>query len=158
VLRYKVYDYTKAEVARGAVPFTVEKDGQKVPVALDLRRRGTFLFQAEVEGWETRAATFSRIPDLAAVTRGKPTRLGFTMHAAPHLGYRTPAAVSVARRLGMTNCRLFTEWKSLEPGPDVYALEHWDRFLGAARAADISTVLTIYEPPAWALSRGRYVG
>jgi len=158
VLRYKAYDFTKAEVARGSVPFTVEKDGQKVPVALDLQRRGTFLFQAEVDGWETRETTFSRIPDLAAVTRGKATRLGFTMHAAPHLGYRTPTALAIARRLGLTNCRLFTEWKSLEPGPDLFALEHWDNFFDAARANEVSTVITIYDPPAWAMSRGRYVG
>ena len=158
MLRYKVYDFTKAEVAQGSVPFTVEKDGQKVPVALDLQRRGTFLFQAEVDGWETREATFSRIPDLAAITRGKPTRLGFTMHAAPHLGYRTHEAVGDRARLGLTNCRLFTEWKSIEPGPEIYALEHWDQFFAAARANEVSTVITIYDPPAWAMPRGRYVG
>ena len=50
VLTYKVYDFTKAVVAQGSVPFTVERNGQKVPVSLDLARRGTFLFQAEVDG------------------------------------------------------------------------------------------------------------
>ncbi len=158
VLRYKVYDFTKAEVAKGSVPFTVEKNEQSVAVQLDLKRRGTFLFQAEVDGWESRETTFCRIPDLAAVTGGKPTRLGFTMHAAPHLGYRTEKAIAIARRLGLTNCRLFTEWKSLEPGPDVFALEPWDKFFDAARANDVSTVITIYDPPAWVMRRGRNVG
>ena len=92
VFRYKVYDFAKAEVASGSVPFTVEKGGQGIAVDLDLKRRGTFLFQAAVDGWETRETTFCRIPDLAAVTGGKPTRLGFTVHAAPHLGFRTDKA------------------------------------------------------------------
>ncbi|HVS37695.1 MAG TPA: sugar-binding protein [Gemmataceae bacterium] len=158
VLRYKVYDSTKAEVASGAVPFTVEKNDQDVAISLDLKRRGTFLFEAAVDGWETRETTFCRIPDLAAVTAGKPTRLGFTLHAAPHLGRRTETTLAVARRLGLTSCRLFTEWNSLEPGPDVFALEPWDRFFDAAKARDVSTTVTIYDPPAWAMSRGRYVG
>ncbi len=100
VLHYKVYDFTKAEVAKGSVPFTVAKNDQSVGVTLDLKRRGTFLFQAEVDGWESRETTFCRIPDLAAVTGGKPTRLGFTMHAAPHLGYRTEKAFAIARDSG----------------------------------------------------------
>ena len=36
----------------GSVRFTAARDGQTVPVPLELTRRGTFLFQAEVEGWE----------------------------------------------------------------------------------------------------------
>ena len=76
-----------------------------MPVKLDLARRGTFLFQAEVDGWESRETTFCRIPDLAAITRGKPTRLGFTVHAAPQLGYRTEKMLQIARRLGLTTCR-----------------------------------------------------
>ena len=134
-LKYKVYDYTKALVAQGSVPFTVERDGQKVQVPLDLARLGTFLFQAEVEGWEARETTFCRIPDLAAITGGKPTRLGFTVHAVPQIGFRTSQMIEAARRLGLTNCRVFTEWKSIEPGPKHYAIQHWDGFFEAASAA-----------------------
>ena len=132
VLAYKVYDYTKALVAQGRVPFNVERDGQEVPVPLELARRGTFLFQAEVEGWERRETIFCRIPNLAAITQGRPTRLGFTGHAAPQTGFRTPEIFKIARRLGLTTCRLFTEWRSIEPGPGHFALEHWDPFIDGA--------------------------
>ncbi len=40
VLKYRVYDYTKSLVAEEVgVPFTVEKNGQTVPIKLDLKRR-----------------------------------------------------------------------------------------------------------------------
>ena len=157
-LKYKVYDYTKALVAQGSVPFTVKEDGQKVPVGLDLARLGTFLFQAEVEGWEARETTFCRIPDLAAITGGKPTRLGFTVHAVPKIGFRTSQMIAAARRLGLTNCRVFTEWKSIEPGPKHYAIEHWDRFFEAAHRSGLQTTMTIYDPPAWVMPKGQSVG
>jgi len=159
VLNYKVYDYARALVAEGSVPFTVERNGQKVPVNLDLTRRGTFLLQAEVDGWESRETMFCRIPDLAAITGGKPTRLGFTAHAAPAMGPRTREMFEVAKRLGLTSCRAFTEWTSIEPGPGRFALAHWDAFFAAARATGVETVITIYDPPPWALlDRGRHVG
>ena len=154
-LNYKVYDYTKALVAQGSVPFNVEQNGQKVQVALDLARQGTFLFQAEVEGWEARETTFCRIPDLAAITGGKPTRLGFTVHNVPQIGFRTAEMIAVARRLGLTNCRAFTEWKSIEPGPRHYALQHWDRFFEAAHHSGVETIMTIYDPPAWVMPKGQ---
>ncbi|HKI20385.1 MAG TPA: hypothetical protein VKA15_21025, partial [Isosphaeraceae bacterium] len=158
VLKYKVYDFSGTLVAQGSVPFTVERDGQRVAVPLRIVRRGTFLFQAEVEGWERRETTFCRIPDLAAITKGKSTRLGFTVHAAPQVGPRTETMFQVARRLGLTSCRAFTEWKSIEPGPKHYALEHWDNFFNAADASGVETVITIYDPPAWVLRQGRHVG
>ena len=157
-LDYKVYDYTKALVAQGSVPFAAERDGQRLSVALDLARQGTFLFQARVEGWEARETTFCRIPDLAAITGGKPTRLGFTVHTVPKVGFRTPQMLAAARRLGLTNCRVFTEWKSIEPGPKHYAIQHWDRFFAAAQRCGIETTMTIYDPPAWAMPEGRSVG
>ena len=157
-LKYKVYDYTKAVVAQGSVPFTVKEDGQKVQVGLDLARLGTFLFQAEVEGWEARETTFCRIPNLAAITGGKPTRLGFTVHAVPKIGFRTSQMIAAARRLGLTNCRVFTEWKSIEPGPKHYAIEHWDRFFEAAHRSGLQTTMTIYDPPAWVMPKGQSVG
>ncbi len=54
VLTYKVYDFTKALVAEGSVPFSIKHNGQKIGVGLKLARRGTFVFEAEVAGWEQR--------------------------------------------------------------------------------------------------------
>jgi hypothetical protein len=163
LLNYKVYDYTKALVADGSQQFTAEKNGQIVPVRLDSlagesARRGTFLFQATVDGWESRETTFCRIPDLAAMTKDAPTRLGFTVHAAAHLGHRTNEIFQIARRLGLTNCRAFTEWKSIEPGPNHFDLAAWDAFFDAAAANRVQTVVTIYDPPAWVMPVGKYVG
>jgi hypothetical protein len=158
LLRYKVWDASKALVAQGSVPLKVQKSPQMVPVRLDLTQRGTFLFQAELDGIGMRETTFCRIPDLATITGGKPTRLGFTVHAAPQLGVRTSQVFQIARRLGLTSCRAFTEWNSIEPGPGHFALKHWDGFFAAAAASGTETVITIYDPPAWALARGRHVG
>jgi hypothetical protein len=158
VLKYKVYDATKSLVAEGSQEFTVDGDRQAVPVRLDIARRGTFLFHAEVDGWESRETTFCRIPDLAAITQGKPTRLGFTVHAAPQLGVRTQAMFEIARRLGLTSCRAFTEWNSIEPGPKHYALKPWDQFFDAAKANKVQTVVTIYDPPAWVMTVGKHAG
>ena len=77
-LDYKVYDTTGAVAAEGKVPFTATKDGQEVPIDLTLERRGTFWIEADVPGWEKRETTFCRIPDLAAITGGKPTQFGST--------------------------------------------------------------------------------
>ena len=66
--------------------------------------------------------------------------------------------IEAARRLGLTNCRVFTEWKSIEPGPKHYALQHWDRFFEAAMRNGIETTMTIYDPPAWVMPKGQTVG
>ena len=133
----------------------MEQDGQKVHVGLDLARQGTFLFQAEVEGWEARKTTFCRIPDLAAITGGKPTRLGFTVHAVPRDRFPHPATGRGRGAPGLSNCRVFTEWKWIEPGPKHYAIQQWDRFFEAAHGNGIETTMTIYDPPAWVMPKGR---
>jgi hypothetical protein len=157
VLRYKVFDAQKSEVAAGEVPFTVEREGQVVPIDVQLTRRGTFLIQAEVEGWEARETTFCRIPDVMKLTGGASTPFGMTVHCAPALEPRTRTIFEIARRLGFTHCRSFTEWNLLEPGPDVYSFDGWDPFFDAAQQAGIDTSLCIYNPPAWAMARGQDV-
>lgn len=158
ILKYEAHDATRTVVAKGSVKFTVERDGQSVPVNLDLKRRGIFSFRAEVDGWESRETTFARIPDLMAITEGRPTRFGMTTHVAPWLGIRTDEVFQVARRLGLTTCRAFTEWQFFEPGPNVYKLEHWDRFFDAAKEHNVEVVITVYRPPAWVLPEGKPIG
>lgn len=156
-LRYQVHDATRRMVAEGSVEFTVERDNQIVPVDLDLKRRGIFSFSAEVDGWEKRETTFARIPDLMDITGGKPTRFGMTGHSAPALGIQTDEVFQIARRLGLTTCRLFTEWQYFEPGPGVYKLEHWDKFFDSASKHDVDVVITVYRPAAWILPEGKPV-
>jgi hypothetical protein len=157
VLRYKVFDTQKRQVAAAEVPFTVEREGQVVPIDLQLTQRGTFLIHAEVDGWEARETTFCRIPDLMKLTGGATTPFGMTVHCAPAMEPRTRRIFEIARRLGFTHCRSFTEWDILEPGPDVYSFDGWDSFFDAAHQAGIDTSLCIYNPPAWAMARGEDV-
>jgi len=156
-LRYRVWAANREQVAEGTVSFAVAQEGQAVPIDLKLARRGTFAIRAEVEGWETRETTFCRIPDLLAETRGQPTRFGMTVHAAPGMGARTEEVLQIARRLGLTTCRAFSEWSLIEPGPCVYKLDEWDAFFDLARQQGVDPIICIYNPPAWALPVGQTI-
>jgi len=150
-LAYRVYDVTRAVVAQGNVGFTVEKEGQELPIELRLKRRGTFLIEAEVAGWEKRHTTFCRIPDVLAITKGAPTRFGLTNIARPGPPERIEELCQIGRRLGLTFCRNFVYWSELEPGPGVYRLEPFERALDIARKNGIATWYCIVGPPAWVL-------
>ena len=142
-LHYTVYDTTGAVVAEGRREFTVQRDGQRVAVDLDLNRRGVFLIELDVPGWENRHTTFARIPDLDAITEGRPTRFGMTTHwDAP------PAEVwAIARRLGLTTCRRFTRWYRLQPGIGVYKLDDLEKELLAAGEHGVDVWICIVDPP-----------
>ena len=149
-LRYTVHDTTGGLAAEGQKEFTVERDGQRVTLDLDLERRGVFLVELEVAGWEKRHTTFARIPDLRAVTGGTPTRFGMTNHwGAPH-----EEAWAVAQRLGLSTCRRFTRWYRVQPGPDVYKLDDLERELDAARKHGVAVWLCVVDPPPFAF-RGK---
>ena len=84
VLKYKVFDppwrFGRRRLAR--IHDSMRDRANRAGRSSHLTERGTFLFHAEIDGWESRETTFCRIPDLAAITHGQPTRLGFTVHAA----------------------------------------------------------------------------
>ncbi len=149
-LVYRVYDVSGEICSRGEVEFTVERDGQAVPIDLALTQRGTFLIEAEVEGWEQRATTFSRIPDVLAITGGGPTPFGMTNVVAPAPAERLTELCQIARRLGLTACRTFTRWYDLEPGPGLYRLDPWEKALDVANQHGIDTWMCLVSPPAWA--------
>jgi len=154
-LNYRVYDVTGARLADGSVEFTVRKDGQQVPIELRLERRGTFLIEAEVPGWEKRDTTFCRIPDVMKITGGALTRFGMTNVVAPGPPERIDELCKVARRLGLTTCRSMYCWYDMEPGPGVYKLEPWEEAFEIARRNGIRAWLCVYGPPAWALEPGQ---
>ena len=106
----------------------------------------SFLIELDVPGWEARHTTFARIPDLEAVTQGRPTRFGMTNHmdAPPE------EAWAIARRLGLTTCRRFTNWYRHHPGPGVFKLDELEKELEAAERHGIDVWLCIYDPPAFA--------
>ena len=150
-LAYTVRDVTGAAVAQGEVAFTVEQDGQQVPIDLDLDRRGTFLIEAEVDGWEKRTTTFCRVPDVLAITKGAPTPFGMTNVVSPGAPERIAKMCQIARRLGLTSCRTFTRWYDLEPAPGLYKLDPWEQALDVGNQHGIDTWLCLWGPPAWAL-------
>ncbi len=145
-LNFVVHDTTGAIVSQGVKPFTADKDNQLVDLDLNLARRGTFLLDVDVPGWESRRVTFARIPDLAAITHGTPTPFGMTSEAetVPEEAWK------VARRLGLSSCRRFIKWYRVEPGPGIYKLDAISQELDTARKNGVREWLCIGDPPPYA--------
>jgi hypothetical protein len=148
MLNYKVFDTTGAVIADGSKSFTAQQEGQEIILELDISQRGIFLIECDVPGWEKRYTTFGRIPDLSEITRDGPTGFGLTTH------YNAPneKVWAIARRLGLTNCRRFTRWYTLQPGPDFYNLEDLEKELETANQYGIKIWLCITDPPPFAFS------
>jgi len=147
-LAYTVYDTTGSVAAQGQQEFTMQQDGQRVPIDLDLSTRGAFLAEIEVVGWEKRQTNLARIPDLRAITGGQPTRLGMTTawDAPPEEVW------AIAQRLGLSWCRRFSRWYTLEPGPGVYKLDDLARELDTAARYGVREWLCIVDAPAFAFA------
>ncbi|MFW6189506.1 MAG: sugar-binding protein [Planctomycetota bacterium] len=150
-LRYRVRGTAGETVARGELSLDGHRAGDVLPIELDLQRRGTFLIETEVAGWESRHTTFCRIPDVMQITGGAPTRFGSTNIIGPGPDARVEELCRVARRLGLTSCRIMTGWRGKEPGPGVYRLDAWDHALDIAADNGIEPWFCIYNPPMWAL-------
>lgn len=151
-LNYRVTDTSGKEVAKGSVPFTADKAGQKVAIPLTIKERGTFLIKANVDGWESLETTFCRIPDLKPVLKGKKTRFG-TNHVVGHgHGKYSEEKIAVSRKLGLTTCRAWLGWKTIEPGKGEFRhLDEWEKGIDLGNKYGIETWLLFYAPPAWAL-------
>jgi len=149
-LRYIVRDYHRSIVAKGKVAFAPTRDGQRVPIDLALDRRGTFLIEVDVPGWEKRHTTFCRIPDVLAITKSMPTRFGMSNVVSPRPDDRVDAMCRIARRMGLTTCRSFMSWNQVEPARGEYKLDDWDRAVEVARRNGVQTWFCIVAPPPWA--------
>lgn len=147
-LRYTVWDTTGAEVAQGSV----NTAGTTVPIKLKLQQRGTFVIEATVAGWETRTTTFARIPNVLAITQNARTRFGMTHVVGPESDARADALMKISRRLGLTTCRAWLKWSSVEPAPDEFrGLDEWEKGLALARKNGIDAWLCLDAPPVWAV-------
>ncbi|MDP7250436.1 MAG: sugar-binding protein [Planctomycetota bacterium] len=155
-LKWTVHDARGKKMLGGNEPFTVTRDGQEIVLNLNLQQRGVFLLQMEVPGWEKRQTTFARIPDVVAMTQGKPTRFGMTVHGT--YGHLDEEIFQVARKLGLTTCRRFSNWNRMEPGPGVFKLDELDKQLAITNRLGIDMWICITKPPAWVLTRARDVG
>jgi hypothetical protein len=143
---YKIYDTSGTLIVQGQKDFTADKNGQKITIEPDIEKRGVFLIELDVPGWEKRHTTFARIPDLEAITYGQPTRFGMTIQ-----DYVCSNEIwAIAERLGLTTCRRFTRWYNLQPGPDLYKLDELKTQLEAASLYGIKVWLCVTNPPPFA--------
>ena len=149
-LRYLVHDVTETVVAEGELKFTPQKDGQVVPVDLKMGKRGAFVIQIDVPGWEKRHTTFARIPDVQTVTKGESTQFGMCNVTKPGVPERIEGRCQVAQRLGLTISRNWANWYRLQPGPDLLKVDQWIEPLEIGRKYGIEGWLCVVKPPAWA--------
>ena len=144
-LKYKLIDTLGHEVASGEQAFTVGAKDESTAFTVDVKARGTFLFEADVEGWGTRDVTFARVPDVMKITGGAKTQL-----AATNLYSDTEC--KVARMLGFTSARLFFPFSSVQPGRDEWRFDDWDKILETNKKNGIEPWLCITTPAPWILT------
>jgi hypothetical protein len=140
-LKYTLVDVHGRETP-GQVDFVSGTPGTSAEITLPLAERGTFLVEAEVEGWGKRELFLARIPDVAKATGGKPTPF-----AATNLD--TEIESKIAAKLGFSACRHFVPWKSVQPGPDVWTFDEWDQVFQWNRENGIKPWVCLGDPPAW---------
>ncbi len=136
--------------AVGALERTVTcgAPGTFTDIALDdMAARGVLLVEAEIEGWGRRDAFLARIPDVLAITGGKPTPFGAT-------NMDDADTSRAARKLGFTYCRQFVNWSPLEPLHGHWQLEKLDAMIAANVEAGLKPWICLYDPPAWVLPVG----
>ncbi len=148
-LKYRVLNQKGSEIAQGALKFSAQKSGQIVPLPLSLKERGTFLLSATVDGWETREITFATVPDLEKIIGDRPTPFGGQKFVG------NAEAVKAARMLGMSTCRVWISWSSLEPEKGKWNeqnLEALGNNLKQLNQSHIRPWLLFDGPPAWAIT------
>ena len=124
--------------------------GKEIDIPLTgITERGVMLVEATLDGVGTRDAFFARIPDLSQTIGKAATPFGCT-----NIG--RPETAQVARKLGFSFCRQFTDWNSLEPRANVWTLNELDKVVDCNRAAGLLPWICLVSPPAWVLPEGLY--
>lgn len=153
-LVYSVTDTAGAEVAKGEVAFTAGEKGQIVKIPLDIKKRGTFMLAAKVDGWENQETTFARVPDVKKIIGTKETVFGGQK-------FDGPEATTTARMLGMSITRLWISWSSFQPLPNLW---NEDAFVALEKRIDelnkenIKPWLLFDNPPHWAIKNPKAWG
>ena len=145
-LRYNIYDTKGNIVTQGQKEFTVEEKDQEITIDFNTTKRGVFLIEVDIPGWEKRHTTFARIPDLKSITNGQATPFGMTNS----YGTSKEEVWAIAQRLGFSICRRSTRWYTLQPGPDFFNLNELEQELDTASKYGIKVWLCIVSPPAFA--------
>ncbi len=147
-LHWQVFQPDGKEVASGDMEFSATGGRQLIPISLPAGKRGTFRLRAAVDGWETRETTFATIPDLNAITQGKPTPFGGQKFA------ENREAVAAVRLLGMSFCRTWVKWSDVQPAPNRWNEEYLSELsesIDHMNETGIIPWILLYDPPAWAI-------
>ncbi len=145
---FKIYDSEGATVATFTQDLVPGAEGEKTPLKLPaLGKRGVFLIEGEMGGKVRCGSYFGIIPDVKAALKGKKTPFGCT-------NVHTPGAAKTAAKLGMSYCRLFTPWRSLEPVQGEWHLDGLDRQINNLNANGVSPWICLIDPPEWIMPPG----
>ncbi|MDO4568887.1 MAG: hypothetical protein Q4D38_00715 [Planctomycetia bacterium] len=148
-LRWRVSNTQGKVVLSGEALFPPKKGGVlKLP--MDIGENGTFLLRVELPGKETREITFARIPNIKAIVGNGPTPFGGQKFAG------NEEAAQAARLLGMSVCRVWVNWKNLEPAPGVYPKSAWQelrRQIDSLNQNQIRPWILFDGAPAWAITK-----
>ena len=147
-LKWNVSDTAGKTVASGTINFP-GPNGTAVEIPLNIEQKGTFLLSAELPGKESREVTFARIPNLKARIGSGPTPFGGQKFSG------SEEAAQAARLLGMSTCRVWLNWKNLEPQRGEFNDEAWKnlrRDVDQLNRNHIRPWLLIDNIPAWAIA------
>jgi len=146
-LRWTVQNIAGKTLLSGSEDFP-PKDGKTLEIPLKLSEKGTFLFHAEIEGKDARETTFARIPNLKEIVGDGPTPFGGQKF------FGDEEAAKAARRLGMSLCRVWIQWKDFEPQRGVFneaAFQETREKLAVLRRNHIKPWLLFDGFPVWAI-------
>ncbi|MBN2711462.1 MAG: hypothetical protein JXR97_03375 [Planctomycetes bacterium] len=150
---YNVYNISGAKVASGSAQFTVKGAAQRVPLKIETAARGTMRIEVDVEGWGMKESTFARIPDLMTLIGNDRTCFGAQLIDG------NEEAVKSARRLGLTICRVWLGWNTLEPKKDMWrGIDRKVKNLRMLKENGIDPWLLFDGPPAWAVDNPKSWG
>ncbi|MDO4627675.1 MAG: hypothetical protein Q4C70_00680 [Planctomycetia bacterium] len=153
-IRWRVTNTQGKTVLEGTENFP-PADGKMVEIPMKITEKGTFLFRVELPGKETREVTFARIPDVEKVLKNGPSPFGGQKI------YGDEEAIQAARKLGMSVCRVWANWKQLEPAPGVFPEESWKelrRNLDVLNRNKIRPWILIDGIPPWAIQNPEAYG
>lgn len=149
-LKWEVSD-TQGKIVRNGTAEFPPKDGKTLEIPLDLdSEKGTFLFHAEIPGKDAREVTFARIPNLQKIIGNGPTPFGGQKF------FGDEEAVRAARMMGMSSCRVWLSWQSLEPFRGVYNMDAWKKLhedVAILRKNNLKPWFLLDGIPAWAIAK-----
>ncbi|MBQ2622029.1 MAG: hypothetical protein IJF84_11880 [Thermoguttaceae bacterium] len=153
-LNWTVTNVKGKTVAQGAVDFP-DPSGKPTSIPINIDEKGTFLLRAELPGAEAREVTFARIPDLKKTIGNGPTPFGGQKF------FGSEEAAKANRMLGLSSCRAWINWGSLEPARGQYNEAAWKSLRNSIDVCNKNGIrpwLLIDGIPIWAIQSEKSYG